>query len=338
MTENAGFRFTVLHGYVSNEALWSSSSRFDDVVAKAQVAWRMIDPVFKYTVPVAIAFGNNKICNVVISDQQDYSLWHVGAGDVRNPKPFTSVLTAYERGSQARVLPFQEKEYQISMGYWSTVSLDVLVALQPNIVLRHSGCDDVLLFDRPEVNGPSFGGWGRAIIKVRDVWHTRRPVFRYIDETPASHAGAMERLYVSIVDAEDFSQWLRFRQPICRDLVVFDAATEEPFVPMTSKMMNEVGTPNTKRTEYEQALLAQNTAIRLMDESSKQPKAHVVLASRFTVTHLHQDVGKGNYGPSFTTAARPPFMGKDGSAMNDADLGTVQFETLVKKFSSLPPP
>jgi hypothetical protein len=329
MANEASFRFTVMHGYVSNEAMWSSSSRFDDVVAKARLAWRMRDPVLKYTVPVSIAFGNNKTCSVVIACQQDYSLWYVGSGDVLNPKPFTAVLTAYERASQARVLPLQDKEYHISMGYWSTVSDEVLAALQPKIVLRHSNCEDVILFDRPDVNGPSFGGWGRAIIKVRDVWHTRRPVFRYVDESPAS--GAMERLYVSIVDADDFSQWMRFRQPICRDLIVFDAATDEEFVPMTSKMMNEVGTPNQKRSEYENALAAQHMAIRRMDESEKERAAHVVLESRFTALNLQRDVGMGSYGPSFTTAARP--SGKDGQA-EDADRGTRQFESLVQKFSA----
>jgi hypothetical protein len=325
MSSDGAIRFTVVHGYVADEALWSSSSRFEDVAAKARLAWRMKDPIFKYKVPVTLSFGNNKTCSVVISDQQDYSVWYVGAGDTLNPKPFTATLTACERTLQRAVQPLQDKEYHIAMGHWATVSAQVINVLKPNIVLRHSACDDVILFDRPDLNGPSFGGWGRAVIKVRDAWHTRRPVFRYIDDSPTSG----DRIYVSIIDAEDFSHWLRFRQPICRDLVVFDGADGEDFVPISSQMMNEVGTPNHKRSEYENALSAQYQAMRRMDESSKKP-AHVVLASRFTAVNLQPAVGRGEFGPSFTTAAKPS---GNNDAMGAVDPGAQQFEALVAKFA-----
>jgi hypothetical protein len=324
----------VHHGYVKDEALWSGSGRFDDLVAKVRLAWRMSDPVFKYLVPTAVSFGTNKTCSVVISDQQDMSVWFVGSGDPLNPKPFTAAITAFERGSQAKVLPLQETDYHVSLGYWATVNADVTSVLKPKIILRHSASDDVILFDRPDLNGLSFGGWGRAVLKARDAWRTRRPVFRYIDHCPlaGNEAIAGERVFVTIVDAEDFSQWMRFRQPLCQDLVVFDGAADDEFTPVQSQMMNEVGTPNQKRSEYEKTISAQCQAVRDMEESSKKT-SRVVLSSRFTAGNLQPALDRGDYGPSFTTAASKLNSKKSNSG---ADRGAQQFEALVAKFSENP--
>ena len=132
-------------------------------------------------------------------------------------------------------------------------------------------------------------------------------------------------MYVSIIDAEDFATWRKYRAPLCQDLVVFDGADGEEFVPIKSEMMNE--TAPTKRSDMDSALAAESRALRDMNESSRKP-AQVVLASRFTAATLNQAVANGEFGPSYTTSAKPC---RDEYA--HADRGAEHFDTLVKKFS-----
>ncbi|CUG56078.1 Hypothetical protein, putative [Bodo saltans] len=200
-------RYLVRHGYVPDEALWTTCACYAELAERATQVWGAeLQPIFAYTLPSNVERGD---CNVLIADEQDFAIWRFGRGNDEEPKPLSKQLHLFDKRRLQRV---RNVETRGDMYSFATVDKTLMKEAQVRVSLRNSAAKDIILYGRDDVIGEGSGDWGRLVIKSREVWGVRRPVFRYRDEDAL----------IGIYNAEDYRIWSSYRREHCPELFVFE--------------------------------------------------------------------------------------------------------------------
>lgn len=333
------WRFLLNYTYIPDEALWVQCRSHKEIVTRSQEVWGGNDllPIFKYFLPSHVEKGN---CEILIDDEQDFATWFYGTGDHENPKPLSDRLFVFDR---RRLPPVRRTDSLGGLYQYPTVGFQLMMDVKCSISLRHSDGQDIILFGREDVVGNGTGEWGRLVIKARQVWSVRRPVFRYLDDT-----GDGKKKTIDIFNVNDFYLWSTNRRHLNPELGVFEGASLDQIISEVPKRKagHDSGEVALLRSEFDHHEVVlpppplSSQLERALEEVERIQVAQRDLAAaaaegrspfrmpRKTMSKAEALVRQGEFGAAFTVPGSAPI-----SAQQAKDMGVRHRELLVEQLT-----
>ena len=204
----ARLRYLVTLAQLPDEASWCSCETLEELRSKLRELWLLEDPVCKFYL------GSGSTSSIVTANmvtEDEFKMW-LRKDDDGVARPMSSRLLAYDRVNEVAVHHSSDGDV---MPRRSLIDWEALRTMKGSYTLRHSALNELIVVPEAVSNAMC---WGIAVKRVQEAWGVVRPVFRYVDENKG------DRVNVTILNADDFSQWVLHGHPISAELVVYEHA------------------------------------------------------------------------------------------------------------------